>query len=492
MSEDLSSVETSSNESDTPSPERLASPLPRIERWIDNLHLTEDMAPASVAGSTMQADATNRGPKAGSPTEFTGRRDQVEAFILQCRVVFAMDQERWTTNHKRMMYIVSFMKGQAFEWIKPHLSDYVEHLSSLEARKASTRAILGGSDVLFGEIRATFGHGNEQQEAERAIQVIRQRGSAAKYKAEFQILVAKLEWNDQAIAAQFYRGLKDHVKDEISREGRPTTPRAMYEMAIRIDTRIYERQMEKKGVFAPSGANRRATREVPEWKDNYYGLQKMQLDATHGKPRPKGNRKGKPGPMNESKKKPFDKTNLECHNCGQKGHFARECKARKQRHELQKPTYGTIAATNQDKHANLTWIACYDDNCHIHRSDKEGSGYWPGAGKAQSVCVLRIAPEAPQPEEESTDEEGGSDTLAAIEESESESEESSEDGKEGSSLSGERNDVLQFSMEGHGEAIKIFREVARRYEEIFPRVGNKRYLQPMQFELLLQRLRAMF
>ena len=46
--------------------------------------------------------------------------------------------------------------------------------------------------------------------------------------------------------------------------------------------------------------------------------------------------------------------------------------------------------------------------------------------------------------------------LATIEELESELEESSEDDKEGSSLSRERNDILQFSIEGHSEAIKIF------------------------------------
>jgi hypothetical protein len=53
---------------------------------------------------------------------------------------------------------------------------------------------------------------------------------------------------------------------------RPSTLRSMFELAITIDTRLFELQLEKKGSYAQEGANRKAKRNVPEWKDNYYGL----------------------------------------------------------------------------------------------------------------------------------------------------------------------------------------------------------------------------
>ncbi|KAK5678559.1 hypothetical protein LTS10_009003 [Elasticomyces elasticus] len=106
--------------------------------------------------------------------------------------VFAIDYDKWNSQHKRLMYIISYIKGSAFEFIQPHLKDYLGHLSKLEDRKDSTRRILRSDDSLYKELRSTFGYGNEQLEAERAIQNIRQRGSTAKYKAEFQILVARL------------------------------------------------------------------------------------------------------------------------------------------------------------------------------------------------------------------------------------------------------------------------------------------------------------
>jgi hypothetical protein len=62
----------------------------------------------------------------------------------------------------------------------------------------------------------------------------------AKYKAEFQTLVVKTSWNDEAIIAQFYRGLKEQIKDEIARRERPTTPKGMYDLTMKIDERFYE------------------------------------------------------------------------------------------------------------------------------------------------------------------------------------------------------------------------------------------------------------
>jgi hypothetical protein len=56
----------------------------------------------------------------------------------------------------------------------------------------------------------------------------------------------------------------------------------MYEVTLKIDERIYERQIEKKGVYQ-GRANTKVQQDVPTWNNNYYGLQKMQLDATKGK-----------------------------------------------------------------------------------------------------------------------------------------------------------------------------------------------------------------
>jgi hypothetical protein len=97
----------------------------------------------------------------------------------------------------------------------------------------------------------TFDYGDDTREAERDIHQLRQRTSTAAYKAEFQILAVKIDWNDEALASQFYRGLKERVCEEITlRNERPNTLKSMFDLAITIDTRIFELQLEKKGSYA--------------------------------------------------------------------------------------------------------------------------------------------------------------------------------------------------------------------------------------------------
>ena len=55
--------------------------------------------------------------------------------------------------------------------------------------------------ALFNAIEETFDYSNDTLEAERDIRMLRQKTSAAAYKAEFQILAAKIEWNDNALSS---------------------------------------------------------------------------------------------------------------------------------------------------------------------------------------------------------------------------------------------------------------------------------------------------
>jgi hypothetical protein len=56
--------------------------------------------------------------------------------------------------------------------------------------------------------------------------------------------------------AQYYRGLKDTVKDEIARSDRPDDLEDTIKIAIRIDNRIYKQVLEKKGSYMPFKSNR--------------------------------------------------------------------------------------------------------------------------------------------------------------------------------------------------------------------------------------------
>jgi hypothetical protein len=296
--EDLSSATSESTVDDTPS-EAGSEPTPEVRtesieittQWLDNFHIESEMSGHSTNGTPTGSGGTT---KVNPPAEFTGRRDQIKSFQLQCKLYWEMHPEKFLGHRKRVLFALSYFRGKALEWIQPHMEDFIDHPSG-EGAKEGTAAILGSSNRLFASMKEVFDVGNDTLEADRDLRVLRQRTSAAAYRAEFSILAAKVGWNDDALASQFYRGLKDQVRTEITmHHERPSTLKGMADLAMQIDSRIFEVQLEKKGSYFQGKPNSKVQRDVPAWKDNYYGLQKMQIDATTGKPgsNNKGPKKG--------------------------------------------------------------------------------------------------------------------------------------------------------------------------------------------------------
>jgi len=461
--ENIESEEESSEEesSDEDTPEEPATPsitnqsLPEVTSQLDDLHLEMGDNSNPRGRPTTPAPTGDRIAMSGSavtkvnpPMEFTGRRDQIKSFRLQCKLYWEMNPEKFRNNQRnRLLFAMSYLRGKAADWIQPHMEEFIDNPSGAGV-SARTLELLDNDASFFTALKETFDVGNDTLEADRDLRALRQKTSAAAYRAEFSILAAKVGWNDDALASQFYRGLKEQVRVEITmRHDRPSTLKGMAELAIEIDSRIFEVQMEKKGSYFQGKPNSKVQRDVPAWKDNYYGLQKMQIDATQGKPgSKKGPKKGQQQRPQPKTKGTADKSNVECYGCGKKGHYKNECTARKQRHDLQgsgpsnkqdfraskdgiterepdrvesmKATQGRggyelgQAPCIVDSHSAVSWTACYDDNCAIHYSDKYGSGFWP-QGKSRSVCRtigplsqgVRYEGGHPSPEDSETDEE---------------------------------------------------------------------------------------
>ena len=81
------------------------------------------------------------------------------------------------------------------------------------------------------------------------MQSLRQTGSAADYASKFQQLAAQTQWGAVPLVAEFYKGLKDRVKDNVARVNRPNQFQLMINPAIRIDNWQYEHELEKKGTY---------------------------------------------------------------------------------------------------------------------------------------------------------------------------------------------------------------------------------------------------
>jgi hypothetical protein len=129
-------------------------------------------------------------------------------------------------------------------------------------------------------IIAVFGEWNEEKQAAQALFTLKQKGLCAKYTAEFLRNASKvIIWGDGALHTQYYRKLKDFVKDELAREEKPENLKELHELAVKIDNRLYERAMEKKGVYDHDFNQKQGFRGTRAQYKHDLG-DPMELDAT--------------------------------------------------------------------------------------------------------------------------------------------------------------------------------------------------------------------
>lgn len=167
-----------------------------------------------------------REPQVSAPDTFSGRED-LQIFMQQCELCFDLQPSRFPSDYHKIGFILSYLRGPAARWARPILSN----------KQHESRNNL----ATFSEaIDSAYGDPDHQLRATRQLRMLEQTGSAVKYAAEFQALSSGLSWNDEALSSQFYEGLKDSVKREISKDP-PGTLRALITLAIRIDNYQFDR-----------------------------------------------------------------------------------------------------------------------------------------------------------------------------------------------------------------------------------------------------------
>ena len=371
--------------------------------------LTKEFASLNISSkslSTMSSNEQSRTAKddlATSVDLYYGDRHKCKIFLGQIKMAYVLNPSKYSTEVTKNIFAISKMRGAAFAWAEPYLTQYMDGKMDDD-----TKRLMGSFNRFEAEFRKVFSSNDEGRTAARQIHQIRQKGSVTAYYSTFRQVSAKLEWDPKALASAFYQGLSDAVKDKLDNPSEDL--HTLVDDAIDIDNRLYERKMEKAGRY---GAGLRGNKT--------YG-DPMELDAMDaGSSRPRG----KPFRKNDigGKERERRRRDRLCYNCGKSGHQAKECKLRTQELHMMNDSAGTMeqkadtvveplnnkessaqkepkdevqvhedkkasgkdAAKQRDasqlEHATLSWTGCYDDSCPIHRSDKEGSGWFPPGQK---------------------------------------------------------------------------------------------------------------
>ena len=304
---------------------------------------------------------------------------------------FVLKGKAFAGSEQRVLFVTSYMRDMAYQWVEPHLTDHLDN--AYENRKQYTKEIFGSWKRFKEEIKKVFGNVDEERTAERKLMDLRQNGSASEYASKFQQVASKTEWNDDALMAKFYHGLKDSVKDELTRTEKADDLAELIEKAIILDNRWYERNMERRNRGFMPIQKRNKNKTSPAWDP-------MDLDATH-RPRKTGKKNlGKKKafrPLSKEKKEQYEKKL--CFRCGKPGHQARVCRGSQQismtyggdfesddNWSAQEPPMAKNLdidwsaqpkPNNEIPHGMLSWTGCYDDDCVTHKSDKEATGWYP-------------------------------------------------------------------------------------------------------------------
>ena len=266
-----------------------------------------------------------REPRVSDPEYFDGKRAQVRNFIGQVRLVLNAQPSRYATERHKVMFAASFLRSTAFSWFQPFLES------------STSPALLDNFDMFAHAVQSTFGDPDQTATAERQLHSLRQTTSVASYATDFRRLALDTQWNDSALTAQFYRGLKDLIKDEIAKMERPTSLEDLIEISIRLDNRIQDRRLEKFSTFSspqrylekprhssPLGTDQSPQSPVFRAKNSLPLRQSssstaMEIDASQSF-------RTRPGLAPEERER-RRRLNL-CLYCGQSGHIAASCNSR--------------------------------------------------------------------------------------------------------------------------------------------------------------------
>ncbi|RAL58209.1 hypothetical protein DID88_002312 [Monilinia fructigena] len=399
-------------------------------------------APASNFDDVEMTDAPkeitiNETLKIALPDKYQGSRQELDTFLLQLEIYFRFNQDKFTEKESKSIWAVSYLRGEAGKWIQPYLRDYFEHDD--RERMQPTRTIFDSFEGFKTEIRRIFGNSNELEVAEDKIFNLKQTGSALKYATEFRRYAGTTKWDEVAIMSHYRKGLKPEVRLELDREGEDDDLNGLIKSSIDADDRLY-RYKQTQRSYKPQTNHRQGRYRKNEGRPRYstqsYG-DPMELDATHHrnenddpeKRRRRENnlcfecgkaghraadcRSKKTGGKKGNFKPKFGKGQLNATFVSQE-HPAKTEETetftseefRKLLDELPRNQEGMNAVDLWEQeyyrtpspsvteecikeeipadHAMMSWTACYDKFCGIHRSDKEATGWFPKKEKTRN------------------------------------------------------------------------------------------------------------
>ncbi|GAB1528363.1 hypothetical protein RhiTH_011557 [Rhizoctonia solani] len=373
--------------------------------------------PAGTATSINLSAPTssNSDLKFAKPNKFSGKKEDALNFIISCQAyIRAKGANR--SHEEKILWVTSYFEGAAKDWVRPY--------KERKVFRGETVPLLEDIDTFWAEFTKHYVDTNRDEKYQQKWNNLRQKALVQEYTREFQQYSISLGYSDETLRDKYYDGLKNEIKDIMLStmfQWRRATAQQVYDKAEEIANHIESTRLSnplvptirasssaaptstsnptptctrlnvgdnvymidptthraKKGaitsIVCTTSGNMPNVRWNGETKDTMIPFPSLKKDERPAAAAPvktiiaptpvlASNSKG-PGPMDLDGR---GFSNLTCHVCGGKGHFARNCPS--------KPMSGHVA------NVEWSWERPKEENRIEVVSDEEESG----KGKAKA------------------------------------------------------------------------------------------------------------
>jgi nucleoid-associated protein YejK len=83
---------------------------------------------------------------------------------------------------KKVLFTISYLRGTAYKWIEPYLTDFLENGNDASSK---TKSLIQSFAHFKEQLRLVFGNVDEKRFVDRELHSLRQKTSASDYAVNF-------------------------------------------------------------------------------------------------------------------------------------------------------------------------------------------------------------------------------------------------------------------------------------------------------------------
>jgi hypothetical protein len=153
--------------------------------------------------------------KVRDPDTFDGTNPRkLRDFLVSCNLHFRDRSDVFASDEKRILFILTYLKGSALSWFEPGLND-----------PTNSAHWMWNYQAFLGELEDNFGPHDPVGDAEKSLSelVMKKAAKIMKYNVDFWELASRVSWNEAALRDRYFRGLPLRLRTEVLRGGKPQT-----------------------------------------------------------------------------------------------------------------------------------------------------------------------------------------------------------------------------------------------------------------------------